>query len=381
VVGIRDNNTFQIGFVENQPTRFAGGQEISLFELIRGLALRGWSTQLWYAEHGDLLMQYQSFCESIYQIKSRQFHLRELVKITSDLIRITGLWKKKHLPDLIYCNQYFDTPFPTLVSQLLKIPLICHLRLAAPDYLSRQYKWSLTNADRLIAISKYAKTTYVDHGIPAEKITVLHNAVDVDYFASRNFQPQRTPTVIYVGRLSPNKGIELFVEAARVLLAEGLEYKFKIYGKARGGEIRDEDTYEEKLRNLAGSHLNEQILFMGHVDDVASIYAEADLLVLPTLWEAFGRVIIEAWASGLPVVANEVGGIPEIMKPDFDEFMISEPKVTLIASHIKRFVMLRRTSSNISDQLMEKARNQYSLSDYLPKLEVILRNTYKEVSA
>jgi glycosyltransferase involved in cell wall biosynthesis len=372
VTGITDQQKFHIGFVENQPTRFAGGQEISLFEMVRGLSQRDWPTHLWYAEEGELLDEYHKLCESVHRITSRQLHNRYLPQIMRDLWKVYKLNKAGQLPEVLYCNQYFDTPFPALVKRLWNRKLVCHLRLPAPDYLSRQYRWGLQQCDLLIAISEHTRQTYIDQGLPEDRIKVLPNAIDTIKF-DRAASLRDKPVVSYIGRLCPPKGIELFIDSTSQLLSAGFEAHFEVVGKPRGAEIADPEAYLSELKERAGDFSGDGIRFIGHESDIPTYLTEVDLLVVPSVWEEpFGRVIIEAMASGVPVIATQVGGIPEILKSHFPDFLIEKPTVSAIAYKIKQCAQLRRTEDDLSERLKKFVAMQYDLSDYIPRLANLL---------
>jgi glycosyltransferase involved in cell wall biosynthesis len=109
-----------------------------------------------------------------------------------------------------------------------------------------------------------------------------------------------------IGRLEPVKGHRYLVEAARMVTKESPRVKFLIVGD---GSLRSD--LESRCQELG---VEDKFIFTGWKEDVCSILPTLDILVLPSVNEAVGRVLIEAGACGIPVVATNVGGVPEIVR-------------------------------------------------------------------
>ncbi|ASJ17242.1 glycosyl transferase [Thermococcus chitonophagus] len=162
---------------------------------------------------------------------------------------------------------------------------------------------------RVIAVSKAAKE-FIKRFTPVP-VEVIPNGVDTEVFnpkdretardvIERKFGIDTENTVLYVGRLEPRKGVSYLISAMR-----NVEGKLIIAGD---GGLRP--LLERKAREL-----KIQARFLGKVSysDLVYLYKAVDVFVLPSLSEAFGIVLIEAMASGTPVIGTSVGGIPEII--------------------------------------------------------------------
>ena len=142
---------------------------------------------------------------------------------------------------------------------------------------------------------------------------VVYNGADERVFyplPSGNLPKNDVPTVLYVGRLHPEKGVHLLVEAMRVLQTRNVDARCKVIGSPYTGGSKP-TRYVRSLHSSSPSNVD----FLGYraVADTAREMRTADVFCCPSVWlEAFGNVNIEAMASGTPVVASRVGGIPEI---------------------------------------------------------------------
>lgn len=181
-------------------------------------------------------------------------------------------------------------------------------------------EWCLTyDAWRVICCARYMAEELVAYfATPRDKIDVIPNGVDpapfqalegVDLsgFRARYALPEEK-IVLYVGRIVAEKGVEVLVRAALLVLAQAPQAKFVIAGT--GPEL-------ERVRQLVGQMgLAEKVLPTGFVGDEERnrLYKVADCAVFPSLYEPFGIVALEAMAAKTPVVVSEVGGLREVVR-------------------------------------------------------------------
>ncbi|TNE73785.1 glycosyltransferase [bacterium] len=299
-------------FFEDKPTRFAGGQERSLFETVQRYAKQGVKVSLCYKEEGDFLPDYQSFCETTFQLESRQIRPLLLKLHIRELLMLSALDKQVEFTHF-YANQYFDIPFVTLSAIILNKKSVCHLRLPAPPYLSRQYRFFLEKTDRLIAISKHTRETYRRVGIQNPNMEVVYNVIPKPDVIPPRKKPNGITTFTYAGRICPEKGSELLLRAFAEACKQKSNIELRYYGNVRGENTPP--NYIEQLQKLAAQLGVEHLVhFFPHQADFGVIAQQTDVFVLPSLWEAFGRLIVEASHYGIPCIATNVGGIPEVME-------------------------------------------------------------------
>ena len=193
----------------------------------------------------------------------------------------------------------------------------------------------LRSADRVTVLSKFLGRQMINLGALEEKVRVVGIAG----------QPLRLPAVkrssssdgriqlLCVAHIRPLKGQQTLVEALDRLHNQSVEL-------ALVGGTKDEH-YELELRNLIGElGLGKQIRLVGRLegDDLAHAYAEADIFVLPSLYEAYGIVIQEAMSFGLPVVASDVGGIPEQVRDGVEGFLVPPGDPSALTEALHRLI-------------------------------------------
>jgi UDP-glucose:(heptosyl)LPS alpha-1,3-glucosyltransferase len=168
---------------------------------------------------------------------------------------------------------------------------------------------------RIIAVSEEVSRDLVRHyAIPRQRITVLYNGVDqIRFHRGRREKfrakirerwkiPTEAPLVLFVGSGFRRKGLDFLLSAWS---APGLSQAYLLVVGADARMSR----YQERARAVAG----ERILFVGRREDVENYYAAADVVALPSLQEAFGNVVLESLAAGLPVLVSRQAGAAEVL--------------------------------------------------------------------
>ncbi len=208
------------------------------------------------------------------------------------------------------------------VARLLKIPLVltahgCDINLYTKFTLRRpQIIKALKYTKRITAVSNAQKKVMQGLGIDSHRISVIHNGVDFDEYRLRDKAECRKKLglntnnriILFVGQIIEVKGLNFLVEAAASLVKEKYS-NFKIIAIGEG-HLRK--TFEDSLIELG---LQDQMLFIGEKtrEEIPYWYGACDLLCLSSIREGCPSVIVEAFASGRPVVAPQIGGIPELI--------------------------------------------------------------------
>jgi glycosyltransferase involved in cell wall biosynthesis len=159
--------------------------------------------------------------------------------------------------------------------------------------------------------------------VPIQKSIVIHNGIDLD-----RFQTSVVPLtskgadlksahrlVITVARLVPEKDIDLFIEAAKLLGHEYADVRFLIVG--------DGPCRSDLMRCASENGLDGKISFLGERDDVPQLLTNADVFWLTSKWEGLPNVVLEAMASGKPVIARNVGACRELINHGETGFLVA----------------------------------------------------------
>lgn len=165
-----------------------------------------------------------------------------------------------------------------------------------------KYRWACQG---IIAVSEAVRRGLIDSGIPDAKIEVIHTGIDMPHPAPRDrkkFGLGEADFVIgHMGAFTKEKGQDVAVAAA-TMLHESMPYaRFILAG---------DGALLNNIRRCAPAN----VTFPGFVADRAAFLASLDVFIMPSLSEAWGLAAIEAMAHGVPVIASDVGGLPEIVE-------------------------------------------------------------------
>ena len=187
-----------------------------------------------------------------------------------------------------------------------------------PAAARRAFGWrARRGAARLAPVSEAARRALLDEGVPAERVTTVHNGIPLERYARRGRGTLRRLIGAgddeflagIVGRFTPWKGQEVVIRVARRWRAAGLKGRFLLIGKA----FNEDAPHEAALREAARG-LEDMVQFVPFQPDIGAALSDLDVLLHASVKpEPFGRVIIEAMAVGVPAVAARAGGVPEII--------------------------------------------------------------------
>lgn len=158
--------------------------------------------------------------------------------------------------------------------------------------------------------------------------------LEEEHFCRRDPSASPTPTVLFVGRLIPLKGLKELARALALLHQEGLPFRWVVVGD---GPLRQ--PLGELVKTLGYA---DRVEFTGWVrplsEELFALYRNADLLCLPSYAEGLPLVLLEAMANSVPVVASRVGGIPEIVRHEETGLLVEPGDVDALATSIKRLL-------------------------------------------
>jgi glycosyltransferase involved in cell wall biosynthesis len=233
-------------------------------------------------------------------------------------------WVKREDVDLVHTHYSKDLwALATALSMgRSQIPLVLtkHIGTMRPkrDFFHR---WIYRRVDAVVAISELIRQNVIHtHPVPPEKVRTIPNGVDLRRFGLKDVDckavrellgiPRDAIVVGMAGRLSWWKGYREFLEMAQRLIRARSDVFFLAVGGSTVGEEKEAEAVLDFARSL---HLDGRIVFTGFREDVNRLYGAMDVFVYPAYAEAFGLVLIEAMASGLPVVSSNSDGVPEIV--------------------------------------------------------------------
>lgn len=236
--------------------------------------------------------------------------------------------------DVIYAHDWLSFGAGLEAKRKTGKPLVVHVhatefdRCGGPGGVNKQVyeieKAGMEGADAVIAVSEFTKGLLVrEYGIPAEKISVVHNGIDAATLPQggstlpkmRQLKAAGYRVVLFLGRVTLQKGPDYFLRVARRVREKNAKVIFVLSGSG--------DMQAQMMRMAAQLGIADKVLFTGFVSGAErhEMYAAADLFVMPSVSEPFGITTLEAMSLGTPVLISKQSGVSEavkhVLKADF----------------------------------------------------------------
>lgn len=228
-----------------------------------------------------------------------------------------------------------------------------------------------------IAVSQATARSILRYKITRpEKIRVIYNAIDIGDLNSIQTDPELVKkslgidghglVVGTVSHIRPEKGHQYLVEAARLVLEQRPEVSFVIVGREK---TRKDLIHLEELAKQLG--IRDRIIFTGFRQDALRIMTTFDVFVLPSIWEAFAIVLLEAMALGKPVVATRVGGIPEAIDDGVNGFLVAPRDPEQLALRILDLLNNEALRNRMGEEGRKKVRDRFGIEHMVKEVEQV----------
>jgi glycosyltransferase involved in cell wall biosynthesis len=287
----------------------------------------------------------------------------------------------KEKPDIVHTHSSKGGILGRLAAKLCGVPHIIHTphghvfyghfgRLASRIFLWVERIFSKFT-DRLVALTHGEKNDYIEMSVFApDKLLTIHSGVDIQQFLNANGNglekrrslglEQHEAVIGFVGWLLPIKGPDYLLKAMDYIWPQKPETTLVMVGK---GDL-DVDLRGEALRK----NINGKVKFLGWRQDIHELMPIFDMLVLPSLNEGMGRVLVEAMAAGKPVVASRVGGIPDLIEDGRTGYLVPPADEKALADAILK-LLNDRGHARLMGQRGKQRCQQFSLEAMIAKLD------------
>ena len=281
--------------------------------------------------------------------------------------------QREHI-QLIHAQTRITQFLAYFLSARLNIAYICTFHGFYRPHLMRRMLPCL--GDLTIAISNVVGQHLIkDFNLDKRNLRVIYNSVCPEFNKSINSDYsylKGSPTLGIIARLSEEKGHTVLFSALRLLIKDYPEAKLLVIGSGRKEKELKGWVNREKLTN--------QVIFLGNIPHIGSLFKIMDIAILPSVFEGLGFSILEAQANGVPVVASSIGGINEIIKNRETGILVEPNNPDELYRGIKLVledVSLReKIVSNAKQQIKEK----FSLETMISKVESVYKELIKDAT-
>ena len=212
---------------------------------------------------------------------------------------------------------------------------------------------------KVIAVGEMVKKNLTEYfEIPKEQICVIHNAVkpfDGNVVPIEALCQERTKENVLIGnigRLSEQKGMSYFIEAAEITAKTHPEARFIIVGE---GEEKEQLHVQVKAKGL-----QDKVLFLGYRSDIQNVMSQLDFVVLSSLWEGLPLTPIEAYSVGKTVIGTAVDGTPEIIRDGVDGYLVEPRNPMQLAEKMNELIENPEMRENMGIQAMRLYQEEFS---------------------
>ena len=338
-----------------------GGAQRGLMEAAAGFAARGWELHA-ALPPGPVADALVPLCRSVTYLRCGPFTparkgpmdaLRFGMQLPRQVRAIGNIVDRENI-DVLYVNGPRLAPAARLARR--GRPMIFHGHsIVTQPFAAALTGFALRGPNVTLLASSRFVARWLASIVPGESTQVIYNGIAG--FGARPRKREQFTRVAVLGRIAPEKGLLAFARAARIAVQSNPELTFRI----GGAPMFAGDAYHDALRALAGS----TIAFAGWIDDVGTFLKDADLLVVPSeAVDANPRVIPEAYAAGVPVVAFDGGGTPELVEHGVTGLLVNPHTPEALAAAILDAVRDPDRLNALAERAYARWRRQYTLARF-----------------
>ncbi len=341
-----------IGGGENWFLTFCDGLDDEEFEPVL-LAPSGVFTQAVRAK-GIQVIEHTFRCSDASIHKLLRYPLLIVMRLL-DVIKISRIIKQENI-SMIHSLNTNGHILSSFLKSLFSTKVLWHIHLSLKRSLYKYF-----NATCIVFVAD-AMQQSVESILSKKNVVscVIYNGIKNDILnCEKEDASSGVFTVGYVGRLIPFKGLDEFLDAVSLVTRKTASVRFSLYG---------EETYQKLLKGnykislekrVHELHIQKYVTFHGFIEDQRKIYSQIDCLVLPSYREAFPFVILEAMASGVPVIATNVGGIPELIEDGETGFLIPPKDPKAIADAVTYVIENPEKAKTVVENARKLVREKF----------------------
>lgn len=354
-----------------------GGAAQSLLLLLSGLDRDRFCPMVVLPSPGPLADRLQALDIETIFIPLNRLRWRNPFPYLKTVSRLVALLRNRRF-DLVHANIGFCNQYAAVAARLTGTPSICHVR----NIKSRVSFWEhgLWLAHVLIANSQATLDSVRGRARKAQRVELVYNGVDLTQFAprgDRHFRQQlglgeETFVLGMVGRVTTEKGQHTFIRSLQAVFERQSDACALIVGDV---VIDGTQEYLKQLKRMVSElGLSANVLFTGFVEDTPAVYDSIDLLVMPSVAEPFGRVLIEAMAMQKPVIATRAGGALEVVDEEVTGLLVPPDRPDSLAEAIMRIMGNEVLGKKMGVQGRKRVERLFSSKQNVARTESIYQD-------
>lgn len=306
-----------------------------------------------------------------------------------------AMFMRRERIQICHSYNFYSNLIAVPAARMANVPVVLASIRDRGVYLSpmqkRVQRWTCRFADKILVNADAIRHWLADQGVSQSKLQVVKNGIDMQpYEAAKTANgirrelgiPQDARLVIMLARLNPQKGIDELLNAAGHIRKRNPDVHFLIVGEKlefKNGEIFQDSDYHEHLQHLSETlGISDFVWFTGHRSDVAALLSQSFVSVLPSYSEGLSNSLIESMAAGLPLVATNVGGNPELVKPGVNGLLIPVRDVNALVTAINTILDDPDLAAQYGEASLRLCHEQFSMTKMVDETQgLYLRELHK----
>jgi glycosyltransferase involved in cell wall biosynthesis len=342
----------------------AGGTERQMIELIRRLDRSRWSIHVAsFRSRGQWFDRVAEAAESLAVFPTTSLYRTS----TAAAAWRFGRWCRNVGISVVHAAELPANIFALPAAALAGVPVrVANRREINPDKSALQIaaqRIAYGCAHVIVANSQAAAARLRSEHVPGASIRIVPNGIDLDRFGQDRHSSAAPRRVLVVANLRPEKGHDVLLDAAPIILRQFPDARFEIVG--------DGPEREFLVARASTLGVADAFSFSGHCDDVAERLRAGDVFVLPSRSEAFPNAVLEAMAAGLPVVASGVGGLLELVTDQATGLLVPPGDARALANAICRLMADPPLAHRLGAAARAEVHGRYSFDRMVAAFEQI----------
>ena len=335
-----------------------GGGEVWMLTVMRELAVRGYSVTLICKPDAEIISHAKKEKIDVLPIR---------IAGDFDPISISQLVKvyKKRKIDIVIANVGKDIRLAGLAAKFVKGVSVIALHQVDREIKNNlRYRFTYNSLAKMIVVNSLATKNTLLKNAPwllDEKIKVVYHGIDYEKYSTANKRDLRMEfglspqdlIIGFVGRLSIQKGIIYMLDAFKLVVEKFKNVQLIIAGT---GEL--EVMVEEFVSKF---NLENRIHLLGFRKDISDLMKTFDIFLLPSLWEGFGIVLIEAMAAEKPIVATNTSSIPEIVKDGRNGILVPPENAEAISNALMKLISEPELRLKFGDEGLKIVKEKFTI--------------------
>lgn len=320
--------------------------------------------------------QMPSYWSVLIKLCFRIFYYLEEIEVWYALLKL-----RKVKIDIVHSNSSV-IDYGARIAYYRKCKHVWHIReFGDADYqleylrgMNRTWNYINHHADSIIFISK-ALMQYFHLVVDTNKSIVVYNGVGKEYFIEREYCKKDEVIFLISGNLNRNKRQLLVLQAAEELLRRG-EENFAVFIAGTSTSMSESKKYEDELAQYIKENLRKQAMMLGRIDNMNEIRNRADVEIVASNREAFGRVTIEGMFAGMPVIVSDSGANKELVQDGIQGFIFLNDNAISLADRMEMFIKDTHMIEIMGKRAAKYAGEKYTAEKNANEIEQIYYNLY-----